>query len=1182
MSCKRLSSVLKAEYRAIARRWKAQAQEAAGEAGKLQKRAEEARQKGNDPAGFMIQAARLMTKADELRQARRANIEGRWKKHQFQSEVFKLRALAKLDSFQEAATPAKPRRPLAALCFSGGGIRSATFNLGVLQGLAWHGLLDQFDYLSTVSGGGFIGSWLMAWACRDGGLAKVAAKLKKGPASPLQPEPPEVTYLRDFSRYLSPRFSLVSADTWTLVTIYIRNLLLNWLVLIPLLLAALLLPRVSAAVVNLFPILEDTSGPAPDKAAPPQVLATVHSSTPGAKVDVVVTEPPQNEPASQPTTCPSAQPTPAGFGTAPLNYINLLYGLGLLYTASAFLFAMGNEPAANSPQFTGCSEPPGSTCARVGSWCWLIQVLFVCAALILVAEIFQTWSFWVNCLVGCIPLLALVGISRSWRIQRRFLAACLGPLILGAVLLSLGWAWDENQTKDHFVSFVEFLAVPMLGVTLAAIFFQSKLDRHKWAGPWALGWEIIATALGALAGGTLMWLCARLLEEVHGWSPPMLQGATPTAASGWETSLYVCLAVPLVLGSLGGGATVRIGVLSRRSDSTDEVREWWSRFGGWVLIASLGWLMVCALVLLGPGLLLYGGSTWARAGWAALGGSSGLLTIFLGKSGKTPATEDATRPAGPAAGAMQVGLALAAPTFICLVVAALSLATDGVLYFRPIALTRPPPCATGPAWHFAMVELFDDSTERDWQPFLGQGKCGKQFRDARSLSAISQDLKDKTQWGWFSAVDRYTPAPRPGEAGVRQAMHNELTAEWDGSCLICAWLTALAAAGTLASILVNLNRFSLHGTFRDRLVRAYLGASRHVRAPDEFTGFAEADNFTMAALAQHKGAGSLPVHVINMTLNLAGGGSRLSWQDRKAESFTVSPYFAGSQQLGYRRTRSYGGQRGITIGTALTLSGAAVSPNMGSHSSPVVAFLLTLFNVRLGAWLGNPGSVGDSTYQRSAPKNAALHVVAEALGLTDADHKYVYLSDGGHFENLGLYEMVRRRCRFIVVCDAGADPDYGFEDLANAVRKIRIDFGIPIMFEPSVSIVRGTDKDVAKGKYCATGRIKYSSVGEGDDGFLIYIKPAFYKKNEPIDVRGYAVQSEAFPQEPTADQFFTESQFESYRALGEHILDEIQGLSTRNVTPADAAGTLDEFLRRVEANLGAKNQDTPQPARTGG
>src|SRR5262249_33086044 len=126
------------------------------------------------------------------------------------------------------------------------------------------------------------------------------------------------------------------------------------------------------------------------------------------------------------------------------------------------------------------------------------------------------------------------------------------------------------------------------------------------------------------------------------------------------------------------------------------------------------------------------------------------------------------------------------------------------------------------------------------------------------------------------------------------------------------------------------------------------------------------------------------------------------------------------------------------------ISGAAVSPNMGYYSSTFVTFLLTLFNLRMGWWLGNPGKAGQDTFNRAGPALAARPIIAETLGLTDDEHPYVYLSDGGHFENLALYEMVLRRCKLILVSDGGADETFGFEGLGNAVSKVRVDLGVPI------------------------------------------------------------------------------------------------------------------------------------------
>src|SRR5215216_4480377 len=168
----------------------------------------------------------------------------------------------RLKAFWSAVHGLKEKR--SALCMSGGGIRSATFGLGILQGLARCGLLDKFDYLSTVSGGGYIGSWLSAWIKNDPeGIRGVISQLKRRPDSGLKPEPRPIRHLREFSSYLAPKTGLTSVDFWTLITTFIRNMFLNWLVLISWLAAAMMIPRLYLAAINLQP---DWSG-----------LATRHS-----------------------------------------------------------------------------------------------------------------------------------------------------------------------------------------------------------------------------------------------------------------------------------------------------------------------------------------------------------------------------------------------------------------------------------------------------------------------------------------------------------------------------------------------------------------------------------------------------------------------------------------------------------------------------------------------------------------------------------------------------------------------------------------------------------------------------------------------------------------------------------------------------------------------------------------
>jgi predicted metal-binding protein len=181
---------------------------------------------------------------------------------------------------------------------------------------------------------------------------------------------------------------------------------------------------------------------------------------------------------------------------------------------------------------------------------------------------------------------------------------------------------------------------------------------------------------------------------------------------------------------------------------------------------------------------------------------------------------------------------------------------------------------------------------------------------------------------------------------------------------------------------------------------------------------------------------------------------------------------------------------------------------------------------------------------------------SEAIGNTTDSYKYVNLSDGGHFENLGLYEMVLRRSHFIVVSDGGEDPDCAFIDLGEAVRKIRIDFGIPIEFGTMTIYPRSAIETLkTPGHNCAIGRIRYSVVdgSEAPDGIVIYIKAACYG-DEPRDIYEYFKTNPTFPHESTSDQFFSESQFESYRMLGAYTMGKLCG---------DCGGDFDCFISDI-------------------
>jgi hypothetical protein len=191
------------------------------------------------------------------------------------------------------------------------------------------------------------------------------------------------------------------------------------------------------------------------------------------------------------------------------------------------------------------------------------------------------------------------------------------------------------------------------------------------------------------------------------------------------------------------------------------------------------------------------------------------------------------------------------------------------------------------------------------------------------------------------------------------------------------------------------------------------------------------------------------------------------------------------------------------------------------------------------------------TYTHEGPAVAIRPLLQETFGLTTDNQKYIHVSDGGHFENLGLYEMVRRRCRFILISDAGRDPDFAFEDLGNAVRKIQIDFGIPIRFHKLEALKarpRLGGSEILDCDYHVIGEIDYQCADGHfgvENGVIVYIK-AGYHGTESAGVRSYAMANFDFPHQSTTNQWFTESQFESYRSLGFEIMDGLLNRALRN------------------------------------
>jgi hypothetical protein len=942
----------------------------------------------------------------------------------------------RIGGMPEPAEGARPYEPLSALCLSGGGIRSATFNLGVLQALARIGLLGKFDYLSSVSGGGYIASWLRAWMHRRG-VQQVVDELgsRHGgpPSGPTEPAP--VANLRDYSNYLTPKIGLFSGDTWSLVATVTRNLLLNWLVLVPLL-------GVLVGIPLLFILYIRTAGL---PAQLPRYLLIL-----AVAIEIVASV--------------------------------------LIYRARRF---------AKSPDIT--------------------QGYFVIRCVLPV------------CLAAAALSSAGVGLELPWsarvpKPEPEDLRALWGFALVWSIVVPLiGWSIAEGMARFGSTS------------------KKQTAGKGKEASP--SDFEIARTARQVCAG----------LEVVALVASGLIGAALFVGAVTWwfsflynHPALYVILAFPGLLCLYLLSRVIFIGLISlsdergdrplkptdsasqvhvrSRISSNDADREWWSRLSGWVLLIVTSWVSVTGICLIGCYLpnVLWGTfritreyhdtvTSVVKAFVTVVSFVSGAIAALTASSSQTPGSNAGS--AGATKASVKGVLAIAGPLFVISLIMVLS-------------------------WG---VKALAEAT-------------------------IGPD-------------DLFTL--RFNKAGALQPVTLQSTVEF----VVLLAVLALVALG--AGRIANINRFSLHGMYRNRLVRAYLGASNcpvegeDQRVPDPFTGFSLTDNMPLHCLC----ATSMdkpreiqrPLSIINTTLNLVHG-EKLAWQQRKAESFSMTPLFCGNRTEGYRDSREYGGPGGLTVGTAVTISGAAANPNMGYSSSPVLGFLMAIFNVRLGAWLGNTNKNGDRSYTHPGPRHAIVPLFAEMFGLTNSNRRYVNLSDGGHFDNLGLYEIVMRRCRHVLVSDAGhdvgQDGSFSFEDLGNCIRKIRVDFGINITFD-KIQILPNTPEK--EGLCCAIGTIHYSDVDGTDpaaDGLLIYIKPTLRGRGEqvPYDVYSYSRESGSFPHESTVDQWFSESQFESYRALGSHILTQLT-TSLR----ARREATFEDFHTSVSFYVTGELPQTPRP-----
>jgi hypothetical protein len=900
---------------------------------------------------------------------------------------------------------------LVGLAISGGGIRSATFGLGVLEGLKHFGLLRKIDYLSTVSGGGYIGAWLSANCKRASDRQKNALENGGSPEANWLDQQAEwkksVDHLRRYSNYLSPRVGFFSADTWSMATTWLRNTMLVQFTLILGIAVLLLVPRPLFVAFEHWPSMGNWRW----STIVLFILAVVGIGSNQLRLN-----------------CPEAWLLQAK---------NWLSGLVCSVICLALAWAIGQSTRFN-PFAVGPINYQGAA---------PIAFLLVLAGFFLQPVMVTLVKFfW----LGKNPPKE-INYTQTW-VQ---IAVIIPIMAVGFLVAAILWEQARSGPLAELNSFGDFFKEAWrhwpfpISVVFTSLWLLSFCSIRSWRNG---GW-LIALLAPIPTMGVLHALLSVIMVMLHGWAKLGAKGE-------W---LAYTWAPPLVLYVFSVAIVILIGMLG--SKSIEGGREWWGRFGAWLAIYGFGWMALHVAAIYGPmgSAFLLNSDTWKNL---SIGGWVGTTVagLIAGKSNST----DGKFSQGTGAKLMEIIAKVAPFVFITGLLIAVSTLLQLIIVNN-----------SGLAW-------------------IG----GAPLRAGH--------------WTLMSdASNKHMPVI----------------------------LKVLAACGLGVFVLaarVDINEFSLNAFYRNRLVRCYLGAARlrsDERNPQKFTGFDDKDDLKLATLAPINPAAPGPFHIVNCALNL-GGSSDLALHTRHSANFTLTPLHCGSGyrsgdsrgdrgEMGYIKTESFGGAEGQpSLGQAISVSGAAASPNMGYHTSPVVAFLLTLFNVRLGWWFPNPRRAGIDS---PSPWFSLRYLLTELFGGADEKSKYLSISDGGHFENLAAYELVKRQCRVILISDGECDPHLRFEGLGALIRMCEVDFGARITID--VGSIRPQGDPCWSRNRCAVGCIEYA---DKSSGILIYLK-ASMTGHEGTSVLQYKAAHPNFPHETTGDQFYGEDQFESYRSLGRDI-----------------------------------------------
>lgn len=974
------------------------------------------------------------------------------------------------------------------IALSGGGIRSATFCLGLFQGLARRGLVRRMDYLSTVSGGGYFGSFLGRLFTRPwiNGVQPVQfapqAPPPAGASAPTGNAPP--------TGWSTPASPPAEAPVWD--TSHMFRFL------------GLITGKGGTEVARCY-----------NKDATPAHAEGLGGQPPGvARVEFIL-------------NCPASRP------------------MSWLRDNGRYL----------SPNGTSDMLTDGALAVR--NWVALTAVmgLFLLLCFLGFNLLRGTlWHFYPEWWFTKIewPLLLATDPAKGYLWWSPYVYLPLIVLVIFAI--PLGWAYWLTQGG---LAGGRFLLPPLTalltGIAAVAVGFLESY-RPDLARFWYALAGLIVLALAC------WWLVNRLCPLGKG-----TPGATRWIRSQLTLSLKTAMVVAAVLLALAVADSVGQSLYAVLSVS------------GWDIVFS----------------------------WKSLATVSGITAVLAAARNLALLLEKF-----PKLGAWRMPLDALA------IVLALV-----VLFALPVILAV---VAHGFAWSWSVPQPQFTLTET-----VGANSMpATNLTINPGLNLLSSSVRrDRV----FLSAEKYIvvgETSQPPEFSRPKARMSYRAQIW--TALICLFL-----AITYGQTFTFLNLSSLQQVYGARLVRSYLGASNPNRwegAGQRLSDVVHCDDVRFEEYRPHEHGG--PLHLINVTLNeTLSGKTNVEFRDRKGLSMAVGPcglsvglrdhaVWTGEKNssgdsfirpVGFQESKFHAlatsaephTVESLSLGHWIAISGAAFTTGLGARTSLSKSLLLGLANVRLGYWWDShirPQKRGSArTPLKAGGRLAELmnqlfyvqtNLLNEFLGHFHGPARRLwYLSDGGHYENTAAYELLRRRVPFIIICDNGCDPTYDFADLANLVRKARVDFGAEIEFvrrkkSDDVNPPRSSEaahpstpaaaplpfvEDLVHPEFCdligapedfklpdddkseagaeadprprrarhhaLLARVRYPQEkpdGPPEVSWLLVLKPGL-SGDEPLDLIQYQKTQPDFPQESTMDQYFDEAQWESYRKLGEHI-----------------------------------------------